>query len=90
MNMWCFTPDYFAKSAAIFEGFLEENGMELKKEFYIPYAIDCMIRSGEASCDVLSTPSHWFGVTYKEDRPAVVAKFAELVDKGFYPSPLYE
>ena len=90
MNMWCFTPDYFAKSSAIFEGFLEENGMELKKEFYIPYAIDCMIRSGEASCDVLSTPSHWFGVTYKEDRPAVVAKFAELVDKGFYPSPLYE
>lgn len=89
MNMWCFTPDYFEKSGAIFESFLEENISELKKEFYIPFAIDCMIKSGEGKCDVLATPSRWFGVTYKEDRPAVVEKFAELVEKGIYPSPLY-
>lgn len=90
MNMWCFTPDYFAKSGKIFEDFLEVNSMELKKEFYIPYAIDCMIKDGSAKCDVLSTPSRWFGVTYKEDRPAVVAKFAQLVADGVYPSPLYK
>ena len=89
MNMWCFTPDYFTKSAAIFEDFMEENCNELKKEFYIPFAIDCMIKAGEGSCDVLGTPAHWFGVTFKEDRPGVVAKFAELVEKGIYPSPLY-
>lgn len=90
MNMWGFTPDYFALSEKIFEGFLEKNIGELKKEFYIPYAIDCMIHGGQATCDVLSTPSHWFGVTYKEDRPAVVAKFASLVKEGVYPSPLYK
>ena len=90
MNMWGFTPDYFTKSGAIFETFLEANIQELKKEFYIPYAIDCMIKDGSAKCDVLSTPSHWFGVTYKEDRPAVVAKFAELARKGVYPTPLYK
>lgn len=89
MNMWGFTPDYFEKSEAIFKDFLKENIQELKKEYYIPYAIDVMIKSGEAKCDVLSTPSHWFGVTYKEDRPAVVAKFAELAEQGVYPSPLY-
>lgn len=89
MNMWCCTPDYFEKSASIFEDFLEKNINELKKEFYIPFAIDCMIKGGEAKCDVLATPSHWFGVTYKEDRPGVVARFAELVEKGIYPSPLY-
>jgi hypothetical protein len=49
-----------------------------------------MVKSGEARTEVLSTPSRWFGVTYKEDRPAVVAKFQELADKGIYPSPLYE
>ena len=90
MNMWGFTPDYFAGSAVLFEDFLEKNSQELKKEFYIPYAVDCMIRSGEASCDVLSTPARWFGVTYKEDRPAVVAKFAELAREGVYPTPLYQ
>lgn len=89
MNMWGFTPDYFAHSEEIFKGFLAENSATLKKEYYIPYAIDCMIKGGTAKCDVLSTPSHWFGVTYKEDRPAVVAKFAELAAKGVYPSPLY-
>ena len=89
MNMWGFTPDYFAKSEVIFDSFLEANIAELKKEFYIPYAIDCMIKDGSASCEVLSTPSSWFGVTYKEDRPGVVAKFAKLVADGVYPSPLY-
>jgi len=90
MNMWGFTPDYFTKSGEIFKGFLAANGMELKKEYYIPYAIDCMIKSGDAHTDVLSTPSHWFGVTFKEDRPGVVAKFQELADKGIYPTPLYK
>lgn len=90
MNLWCFTPDYFVRSEAIFREFLGKNSGELKAEFYIPYAIDRMIRGGEVRCDVLSTTSHWFGVTYKEDRPAVVAKFSELAAEGVYPSPLYE
>ena len=90
MNMWGFTPDYFEKSASIFEDFLEENISELKKEFYIPSAIDCMTKNGSARTEVLSTPSHWFGVTFNEDRPGVVSKFAEFVEAGIYPSPLYE
>ncbi|MCQ2153475.1 MAG: nucleotidyltransferase [Bacteroidales bacterium] len=89
MNMWGFTPDYFERSAAIFEDFLEANINEVKKEFYIPYAVDCMTRKGTARTEVLSTPSKWFGVTYREDRPAVVAKFAELARSGVYPTPLY-
>ena len=89
MNMWGFTPDYFTASEECFKEFLKNYGMELKKEFYIPFVVDVMIKSGKASCEVLSSPSRWFGVTYKEDRPGVVAKFAELVKKGVYPSPLY-
>ena len=89
MNMWGFTPDYFARSAEVFEDFLKKNINELKTEFYIPYAIDRMIQNKTASTEVLSTPSRWFGVTFKEDRPGVVAKLQEFVDKGVYPSPLY-
>ena len=90
MNMWGFTPDYFTKSEAIFKGFLDQYSQELKKEYYIPFAVDTIVKTGQGKCDVLSTPSRWFGVTYKEDRPAVVAKFQELADKGVYPSPLYK
>ena len=84
-----FTPDYFAKSESIFEQFLEINIDEPKKEYYIPYAVDRIIKEDKGACEVLSTPSHWFGVTFKEDRPGVVAKFASLVEEGVYPSPLY-
>ena len=89
MNMWGFTPDYFELSETIFTDFLKVNINEPKKEFYIPYAVDRIIKEGNGSCEVLSTPSHWFGVTFKEDRPGVVAKFASLVEEGVYPSPLY-
>ena len=89
MNMWGFTPDYFALSEVIFKDFLKENITAPKKEFYIPYAVDRIISAGKGNCEVLSTPSKWFGVTFKEDRPAVVAKFASLVENGVYPSPLY-
>ena len=90
MNMWGFTPDYFEKSEDIFVKFLEKNIDELKAEFYIPFAIDCIIKNGIGKCELLSTASRWFGVTFKEDRPGVVAKFQEFADNGVYPSPLYK
>ena len=90
MNMWGFTPDYFEKSEEIFHTFLKERSTELKSEYYIPYAIDCMIKAGQAKTELLSTPSKWFGVTFQADRPGVVAKFQEFADKGIYPSPLYK
>jgi dTDP-glucose pyrophosphorylase len=89
MNMWGFTPDYFDLSQLIFKDFLKENINSPKKEFYIPYAVDHIIADGNGSCTVLSTPSRWFGVTYKEDRPAVVEKFRRLAEEGVYPTPLY-
>ena len=90
MNMWGFTPDYFKNSKETFVSFLEAHGNELKSEFYIPYAIDCMIKDGSAKTELLSTSSRWFGVTFQEDRPGVVAKFQEFADQGIYPTPLYK
>ena len=89
MNMWAFTPDYFRHSEEFFVEFLREHGNELKSEFYIPSMVDYLIRSGKAICRVLDTPDKWFGVTYSTDRPQVVAKFAQLVKDGVYPSPLF-
>jgi len=90
MNMWGFTPDYFAYSEKYFVEFLDEKGMDLKSEFYIPLAVNNLIVSGIASCKVLDTPSRWFGVTYAEDRPQVVLKINELIQKGVYPKQLFK
>ena len=89
MNMWGFTPDYFEKSEDIFKTFLAAHSTELKSEFYIPFVIDSFIKSGEGKCELLQTTSRWFGVTFQEDRPGVVAKFQEFADQGIYPTPLY-
>lgn len=90
MNMWCFTPDYYDHCGELLKAFLKENSMELKKEFYIPFTVDSLIKQGTARCEVLRTGSKWFGVTFKEDRPGVVAQFARLAAEGYYPTPLYK
>ncbi len=89
MNMWGFTPDFFSGCTMLFESFLDSNGSDLKKEFYIPFVINDMIKSGECRCEIIQTPSKWFGVTYKEDRPAVVAQLQNLTKNGVYPLKLY-
>ena len=91
MNFWGFTPDYFAHSQAYFKTFLSDpkNMENLKSEFFIPLMVDKLIGDGTATCEVLDTTSKWFGVTYPEDRPAVVEKIASLVDAGTYPAKLF-
>ena len=89
MNMWGFTPDFFQHTEDMLKVFLAEYGKELKKEFYIPYVVDQLTKKGNVRTDVLSTDSRWFGVTFPEDRPGVVEKFAKLVEEGVYPTPLY-
>ena len=89
MNMWGFTPDYFTYTEDAFKQFLPSYGQELKKEFYIPTLVNDLIRSGKATCKVLSTPSKWFGVTYAEDRDQVIMQLNQLIKKGVYPQHLF-
>ncbi len=89
MNMWGFTPDYFEFSERIFKDFLKENLNTPKAEFFIPLAINELIQNKEAKVKVLDTTSKWFGVTYSEDRPEVVAKIAALIEAGEYPAKLF-
>ena len=84
MNLFGFTPDYFAKSEKLFVEFLKKSGHELKSEYYIPFAVNTFINEGSATMQVLQTTARWFGVTYKEDRPMVVQRLKELHEQGIY------
>lgn len=88
MNLWGFTPDLFDELERRFPLWLEQNIAREKSEWYIPFVIDEMIREGRADCCVLPTDSSWFGVTYREDKPRVVASIAKLVQAGEYPANL--
>lgn len=90
MNMWGFTPDYFEYSQQALLRFLADHGNELKSEFYIPTVVNDLINSGTVTLKVIQTPSRWFGVTFAADRPATVARFAELARQRKYPTPLFK
>ncbi len=91
MNVWGFTPDYFAYSEAYFKEFLSDsaNMTNLKAEFFIPLIVNRLIQEGVASVKVLDTTSKWFGVTYAADRQGVVDRIRQLVDEGVYPEHLF-
>ena len=91
MNFWGFTPDYFKYSEDYFRNFLSDpkNMENLKSEFFIPLMVDHLIKNGQATGEVLDTTSKWFGVTYPEDRPEVVAKLAKLHADGQYPEQMF-
>lgn len=90
MNLFGFTPDYFAHSNQMFVDFLKQNATtNLKAEFFIPLVVNKLVKDGTAKLKVLSTTSDWFGVTYKEDKPVTVTRVKALVDAGIYPNPLF-
>lgn len=62
---------------------------DLKAEYLLPTIIDRCIHEGKGKVRVLETPDKWFGVTYKEDKPAVVASIRKLIDDGVYSEKLF-
>lgn len=88
MNLWGFGPSYFDHLETRFRSFLKEKGSDPKAEFYLTTVIDDLIRSGEEKVKVLSTDARWFGVTYREDRPAVERNILEYIRQGIYPKAL--
>ena len=62
---------------------------DLKAEYLLPTIVDQCIRSNKAKVRLLETQDKWFGVTYKEDKPAVVAAIQKLIEEGVYPEKLF-
>lgn len=88
MNCWGFTPAFLPALDTHWRSFLASHGTSEKAEFYLPFAVDELLRAGAARVRVLPTDDAWFGVTYQEDKPRVQAAIAALVARGLYPSPL--
>ena len=62
---------------------------DIKKEYLLPGVVDQMIKEGKAEVSVLKTHDTWFGVTYQEDKEAVMKSFRELEKAGVYTHPLF-
>ena len=90
MNLFGFTPDYFAQSQAYFKTWYEANSGNIKSEFYIPTMVNKLIGDGTSSLRVLRSAAQWHGVTYKEDKPALMAAIERRIADGKYPRDLWK
>ena len=92
MNMWGFTRSFLAETGARFAAFLD-NALKtnpLKGEYFLPSVVSQLIAEDKAQVKVLHSRDKWYGVTYKEDKPVVVAAIAEKTAQGLYPDNLWE
>ncbi len=92
MNCWAFPAEFIDEIEKYFIEFLKNEVPEnpLKSEFFLPFLVRDMLMEDKCTVDVLETKDKWFGVTYKEDKPQVVASVKALVDEGQYPEKLWE
>ena len=92
MNMWGFTRSILDEIQTGFPVFLEKGLQEnpLKCEYFLPSVVSGLVQQNKASVAVLSSADKWYGVTYKEDKPVVVAAMQRLKAEGFYPEDLWE
>ena len=87
MNLWGFTPGYVAEAKAGFVAFLKENlpVNPLKCEYYLPSVVTAALQRGDADVHVLTSPDKWHGITYREDKPELVAALRRMSEDGLYP-----
>ncbi len=91
MNFFGFMPSVLKKLEDIFKEDLP-RGLEnnpLKYEALLPNHVGVLVNRKQCNVKVIPTSSKWFGVTYKEDKPKVVAKIQSYKDDGTYPFDLW-
>ena len=62
----------------------------MKCEYFLPSVVSDLLAEDRATVRVLESEDKWYGVTYKEDKPVVVAAVQALKDAGVYPQKLWD
>lgn len=91
MNMWGFTASILQEINNGFKAFLDA-GLQtnpMKCEYFLPTVVSNLLAADKATVAVLTSADKWYGVTYKEDKPVVMAAIKNLKDSGVYPEKLW-
>ena len=88
-NIWGLKLSFLERLDSLFRDFLEESPDLASDEFFLPSAIDTLVKSGDMTVNVLESPGPWFGITHPEDRSDMVAALNGLVEAGDYPGDLW-
>lgn len=91
MNMWGLTPAFLDVLEQGFVEFFQKEVPQnpLKAEYLIPTFVGQLLQEGQLTVKVLRTDDTWYGMTYKEDVPAVKESFRGMLEKGVYREELF-
>lgn len=92
MNFWGFTESILTELSEGFPAFLDQAALDnpLSREYFLPFVVDKLVQDQKAAVNVLASRDKWHGVTYQEDKEAVVAALAQMKQRGEYPLSLWE
>ncbi len=88
MNFWGFTPRIFDFVERGLQVFLDKQLHSPDAEYFITQPVDDAIKNSQASVQLLTTGEKWLGITYAEDKAAVVNGLLKRIDEGQYPAKL--
>lgn len=91
MNLWGFNRSFLDEAERRFPAFLDKTLVEnpMKGEYFLPSVVEQLIGAGKAQVKVLLSQDKWYGVTYREDKPAVATAIAAMTAAGLYPDELW-
>ena len=89
MNMFILSPSIFRYLEDGFERFLSGMKDPMKDEYLLPDIISETVSDGKAVLRCVDTDERWFGVTYLEDKAAVVDSVRQKIASGEYPEDLW-
>lgn len=91
MNLWGFTQSFLTEAWERFPAFLDRALAEEPRtaEYFLPSVVSELLSERKARVKVLTSHDKWYGVTYQEDKAAVVAAMKEMTDQGLYPQALW-
>jgi len=87
MNLWGFTPSFLEELVRRFPSFLDDalEKNPAKAEWYLPFVTQALLTEGKATVAVRESIDKWYGVTYPEDKPQVIAAIRKMTEDGMYP-----
>ena len=91
MNIWGFTQPMVTELWQRMRAFFAEDVPQdpLKREFYLPVAVNAQLQEGTARVRVLPCEEVWHGVTYREDLASVKDAIRALKAAGVYEERLW-
>ena len=61
----------------------------MKCEYFLPSVVEELLEEKKAEVQVLRSSDRWYGVTYQEDKAAVVDAIRKMKEEGLYPKWLW-